>query len=148
MRLSMTGEYAVRAMMHLSGKGYEEMVQISDISKAQDIPESILRKIIGQLVKVGMLYSLRGKGGGVTLARQPDSISLLEVVEAIEGRIFLNQCLIGPDFCERSDYCAVHLVWQEVQDKMMEILGSRNFAALAKEHRKRFDTYIVDVENE
>ncbi|MFQ6607814.1 MAG: RrF2 family transcriptional regulator [Fidelibacterota bacterium] len=142
MRLSMTGEYAVRAMLHLSSKGYGNMVQISEVSREQKIPESILRKIIGQLVKAGVLYSLRGKGGGVSLARQPETISLLEIVEAIEGKIFLNQCLIGPDFCERTGYCAVHLVWREVQEKMVDILGNRNMAALVQEHQERFYAYL------
>ncbi len=133
----MTGEYAIRAITYLASIPMGKMVHISDISSSQKIPETLLRKIIGQLVKLGFIFSTRGAGGGVRLARPPAEITLLEIVESMEGKIFLNQCLIGPEFCERSAYCAVHFVWQEVQDKMVEILGGRSLADVNEENIKR-----------
>jgi len=145
MKLSMTGDYAIRAMLYLSSKGYGEIVHISEISKNADVPESLLRKITGQLVKAGLLHSHRGKGGGIALAHQPELITLLDVIEVIEGKIFLNQCIIAPDFCVRSNYCSVHVVWREVQEMMVEILGSKNLSVLAFENQKLPDNYLPDV---
>jgi DNA-binding IscR family transcriptional regulator len=56
---------------------------------------------------------------------------LLDVIEAVEGKLYLNKCLIGPQFCERTGWCAVHLVWCEAQQKLKEILSSRSLAELA-----------------
>ncbi len=148
MKLSMTGEYAIRAVLHLSSKSSGELVHISDISKIQDIPETLLRKIIGQLVKLGFIHSSRGTGGGIRLARSPKDITLLDVIEGIEGKIFLNRCLIGQEFCHRTPYCAVHRVWCEVQSSLVGILGSKTMADLATENERRFKNYkkSVDVE--
>jgi len=91
MRLSMTAEYAIRAMVHLSSHAAKEITHISEISIKQGIPESILRKIMGNLVKLGFVYSLRGKGGGVQLARPGNDITLLDVIEGIEGKILASK---------------------------------------------------------
>ena len=58
---------------------------------------------------------------------------------------FLNQCIIAPDFCVRSNYCSVHVVWREVQEMMVEILGSKNLSVLAFENQKLLDNYLPDV---
>ncbi|MAD52021.1 MAG: Rrf2 family transcriptional regulator [Candidatus Marinimicrobia bacterium] len=144
MRLSMTAEYAIRAMVHLSSHAAKEITHISEISKKQEIPESILRKIMGNLVKLGFVYSLRGKGGGVQLARSGSDITLLDVIEGIEGKIFLNQCLIGPDFCHRTPYCPMHLVWREAQDKMLNVLSGKTIEQLATENKKMYKKYLTE----
>ncbi len=133
MRLSMTGEYAIRAMLDLASYSPGDVLKISDISKRQDIPETLLRKIISQLVKLGFVYSFRGSGGGISLARPPETVTLLDVIEATEGKVFLNKCLIGPEFCSRTPYCAVHSVWREVQDKMVDTLWGRSLTELAQD---------------
>ncbi len=135
MQLTMTGEYAVRAMMHMSSLPFRTIVQIADISRQWDIPDNFLRKIVAQLSKSGLLLSHRGSGGGVTLARTADSITLLDVIEAVEGKMFLNKCLIGPDACSRSARCAVHIVWCEAQQQMRQILNKRSLAELAEHDR-------------
>ena len=140
----MTAEYAIRAMVHLSSHAAKEITHISEISIKQDIPESILRKIMGNLVKLGFVYSLRGKGGGVQLARPGNDITLLDVIEGIEGKIFLNQCLIGPDFCDRTPYCPIHLVWREAQDKMLNVLSGKTIEQLATENKKMYKKYLTE----
>tara|TARA_B100002003_G_scaffold213340_1_gene210946 strand:- start:5136 stop:5573 length:438 start_codon:yes stop_codon:yes gene_type:complete len=140
----MTAEYAIRAMVHLSSHAAKEITHISEISIKQGIPESILRKIMGNLVKLGFVYSLRGKGGGVQLARPGNDITLLDVIEGIEGKIFLNQCLIGPDFCDRTPYCPIHLVWREAQDKMLSVLSGKTIEQLATENKKMYKKYLTE----
>ncbi len=71
-------------------------------------------------------------GGGVTLAKPASTITLLDVIEAAEGKILLNRCMIGPGVCGRSPTCAVHLVWKEAQTKLKETLGSYSLEDLVK----------------
>ena len=136
MQLTMTGEYAVRAMMHMSSLPFKTTAQIADISRQWDIPENFLRKIVAQLSKSGLLTSQRGSGGGITLAQPAETTTLLDVIEAVEGKMFLNKCLMGPDACSRSGRCAVHIVWCEAQQKLREVLGKWSLAELAEHDRQ------------
>ncbi|MBN2012659.1 Rrf2 family transcriptional regulator [candidate division KSB1 bacterium] len=139
MQLSRAGEYAIRAMLHLAATSDEGISQIATISKTWAIPESFLRKILQSLTKAGLVASSRGMGGGLTLARPADQITLLDVIEAIEGKIFLNVCLTGPGNCESSTWCPVHCVWHEAQRSFTDILKSKSLKDLVinsdfKEH--------------
>jgi Rrf2 family iron-sulfur cluster assembly transcriptional regulator len=130
MQLTMTGEYAVRAMMHLASLPKGTVAQIPDISREWDIPEKFLRKIVAKLTKGGLLLSHRGAGGGISLAKSAGKITLLDVIELIEGPLALNRCLINPQFCGRTKSCTVHLVWCEAKTAMRCILNSRTLAEL------------------
>ena len=132
MQLTMTGEYAVRAMMHLASQPKGTIAQIPDISKEWEIPEKFLRKIVARLTKGGLLLSHRGEGGGVSLAKTAKQITLLDVIELVEGPMSLNKCLINPRFCRRTKTCKVHLVWCEARTAMRCILNSRTLAELAQ----------------
>jgi len=131
MQLSMTGEYAVRTMIHLAGAPPGKLAQIGDVSKEWEIPEGFLRKIVAQLSKGGLIRSQRGAGGGITLSRPADTLTLLDVIEAIEGKVFLNKCLIAPGTCHLDPTCAVHLVWCDAQQALRSILGKKSLAELA-----------------
>lgn len=137
----MTGEYAVRAMMHLSTLKAGKKIHISDISKEQNIPETLLRKIMGQLVRLGFVRSYRGKGGGVMLAKPGDSISLLDIIQGIEGQINLNQCLVDEKYCDQTPYCAVRKIWQQAQDQMTSILKGKSIHELAIESTDNFQEF-------
>jgi len=131
MQLSMTGEYAVRTMIHLAAVPSGELVQICDISKEWSIPEGFLRKITAQLSKDGLIRSQRGAGGGIMLSRPADTLTLLDVIEAVEGKVFLNKCLIAPGTCHFDPTCAVHLVWCDAQQSLRTILKKKSLAELA-----------------
>jgi Rrf2 family protein len=133
----MTGEYTIRAMLHLASQPSGTVVQIYDIAQQCDVPESFLRKIMQLLTKSNLVLSHRGVGGGIELAKSAEDITLLEVIEAAEGKLALNKCLIHAGFCPRDSWCAVHLVWGEVQDKMKEILHSKSIAELAQQSLQR-----------
>ncbi len=127
----MTGEYAVRAMVGLASKPFGTVTPISEISEEWEISENFLRKIIAHLVKMGLVHSRRGTNGGVRLAIPAEKLTLLDVIEAIEGKIFLNKCLIGPECCTQTAWCAVHTVWCEAQEAMRYILSKRSLAEIA-----------------
>jgi Rrf2 family protein len=73
----------------------------------------------------------RGAGGGVSLARPPSEISLLQVVEALDGPVRLNLCVIQPDACPQNSHCPVHPVWAQAQRQLTELLGNTTFDELA-----------------
>ena len=85
LQLTMTGEYAVRAMIHLAALPPDVTAQIADISREWEVPDTFLRKIMSQLSRNGLVATYRGNGGGVALARPAHTITLLDVIESIEG---------------------------------------------------------------
>ncbi|HPX62386.1 MAG TPA: Rrf2 family transcriptional regulator, partial [Deltaproteobacteria bacterium] len=89
-----------------------------------DVPQTFLAKIFQQFSKIGLVRSYRGTGGGFVLGRPPENISLLEVVEAVEGPITPNRCVSAPGECDRSSFCKVHPVWVDVQARIRDILAS------------------------
>ena len=133
----MSGEYAIRAMLHLAGEDLNKNVQIQDISKKWDIPENFLRKIIPQLAKASLVMSIRGSGGGIKLAKSPEIITALDVIEAVEGKIFLNKCLFSDDICDRSDWCSMHEVWKEAQESLKKVLKNKSIAQLSATNSER-----------
>ena len=142
----MAGKYAIRAMMYLASLPTGNIIQISELSGKWEIPEKYLRKIVPQLAKAGLVYSRRGMGGGVVLARPSKNITFLEIVEAVEGKIFLNKCLMSPDMCEKSPWCSANRVWYEAQESMKKVLASKNLEELAirneiqlTEHQEKCD---------
>jgi Rrf2 family protein len=126
MQITRQADYAVRAVMYLAQLGSNEKASTSQIAEEKDIPLSFLAKIIAQLSVAGLLQTMRGARGGVTLARTPHEISLLEVVEAIDGPIMLNECVNGSFECSQID-CPIHHIWTEAQEDLVKRLRSTNF---------------------
>lgn len=133
LQLTRDGEYAVRAVLFLASQPLGKISLTSEISKVQDVPKSYLAKIMQHLVKAGLVNSRRGAKGGFFLARPADRITLRETIEAIEGPIYLNICLIRKGECPRDDICPVHPVWREAQEKLFSVLESKTMAQLAKD---------------
>lgn len=148
MQLTLAGEYAVRTMIHLASQPPGEPIPISDISQLWNIPEDFLRKIVAQMGRAGLVKSRRGKTGGICLASSPEQLTLLDVIEAVEGPIFLNKCLVGPLYCSRSAWCEVHVVWNEAQEKVKEVLRSRSLADLARSNAVSFAAFQLETSTE
>jgi Rrf2 family protein len=94
------------------------------------LPGWELAKIISQLSIAGLLHTSRGARGGVTLAREPKDISLLEVIEAIDGPIQLNECVGEDALCSFDEDCPLRPVWSEAQTELVKRLKGTNFATL------------------
>jgi Rrf2 family protein len=128
----MTTEYAVRTLMCLSAGQTDMPRRIGAVAAETQIPESYLRKIIPVLTKAGFVRSTVGVTGGIQLASSAQEITLLDVFEAMEGKMALNKCLIHPSVCHRTPYCPVHDVWSDVQNVVREKLRNNTMADLAK----------------
>jgi Rrf2 family protein len=136
MKLTRGGEYGIRGVLYLAQQDNGKVNMLSAIAKAQDVPPRFLAKIFQALAKAGIVKSHRGAKGGFSLARSADEITMRDVIEAIEGPIYLNVCLMGPGECNRDKICPMHKVWEEAQEKMMGVLSRANFAELAKAERQ------------
>ena len=133
LQITRDGEYAVRAVLHMCGQPMGALSLISEIAEVQEVPRSYLSKIMQHLVRAGLVKSRRGAKGGFFLARRPEEITLRQAIEAIEGPIFLNVCLIKKSECHRDEFCPVHRVWQEAQRKLFEVLDGKTMAQLVKD---------------
>ena len=130
MQITRQADYAVRAVLYLARLGNTERAATSTVAQEQRIPPSFLAKIISQLSIAGLLHTSRGARGGVTLAREPKEISLLEVIEAIDGPIQLNECVSENGVCSFEDDCPLRPVWCEAQDELVSRLKDTNFGQL------------------
>jgi Rrf2 family protein len=120
-------------MMYIAARPDGARVLRSEIADAQSIPSSFMAKILRGLVRAGLLRSSRGIHGGFLLARPPNEITLLEVLEAVEGPLSLTDCVPDPAGCEFSETCPASSVWLQVQDEMASLLRDTNLENLVAE---------------
>jgi Rrf2 family protein len=130
MQVTRQADYAVRAVLYLAQNKNRDRTSTSTIAKEQGVPPSFLAKIISQLSIMGLLHTLRGAHGGVTLARDPKEITLLDVVEAIDGPIQLNECVGENGDCTFDIGCPIRSVWCHAQDELVTRLRNTDFAQL------------------
>ena len=132
MEISRRTDYGVRVIIDLASLPGDGRASTSEIADRQNIPAPFLAKIISQLSLSGLVYTYRGSGGGVSLARPASEISLLEVIEALDGPLQLNRCTIEPDACPQNGHCPVHHIWVQAQTDLSGLLGSTTFDDLIR----------------
>ena len=128
MQITRQADYALRAIIYLSGLEENKNATTSLIAKDQKIPPSFLAKIISQLSLAGLIHTSRGAGGGVSLAKSASEISVLEVVEAIDGPVYLNECTEGTANCPFLESCPIQEVWCEARADLVDKLSSATFS--------------------
>lgn len=133
MQITRQADYAVRAVLHLARMNGNQRAATSQVAKEQHIPPSFLAKIISQLSIAGLLHTSRGARGGVMMAREPKDVSLLEVIEAIDGPIMLNECVGENSICTFDDDCPLRPVWCEAQEELVNRLKNTNFQQLLEQ---------------
>ncbi|MFA5553760.1 MAG: Rrf2 family transcriptional regulator [Phycisphaerae bacterium] len=101
-------DYALRAMVHLAKNGQNSPVSARQIAKEEDISYELACKLLQRLQKSGLVSSTMGKMGGFSLGLEPSKISLGSIIEAIQGKISLNRCLIGNYKCPKGSQCPVY----------------------------------------
>jgi Rrf2 family protein len=136
LRLTSAADYAIRAMIHLGCMPEDSVALRSEIAEAQAIPTSFTAKILRSLVRAQLLRSSRGVHGGFSLARDPADITLLEIVEAIEGPLALLDCAPSPDGCTMGRDCPAAGVWARVQKGMRATLSATTLEDLVSAPRR------------
>ena len=131
MEITRQADYAVRTVLDLARSPLGIRVRTSEIAERQKIPPTFLAKIVARLSVAGLVRTTRGATGGLSLARAPGEINLLEVVEAIDGPLAVNACVLDPDTCGFGETCPVHQVWCEAQSLLSNRLRETTFAQLS-----------------
>jgi Rrf2 family protein len=121
MRITRQADYATRTIYYLSRLGPHQRVTTKTIAENLKIPSSFLSKTIPRLKVAGLMHTTRGARGGVSLARPPSNISVLDVVEAIDGPIVLHDCDLAPEDCP------LHPFWGETQTLLVDQLQNATF---------------------
>lgn len=133
MRISSRCEYGLRAMVFLAGHQTGRPVPLTEIAGHEAIPAAFLERIMARLRDCGLVVTTRGAAGGYRVARDPQSISVADVVTAIEGPLSLVGCLPDSDGCERSESCASRRVWRRLDEAIGDALGTISLADLVRE---------------
>ncbi len=107
------------------------------VAEATDVPEPFLGKIAKQLANNGILEVIQGARGGYRLAANPSKLTMLDILECISGRIYLNMCLEHPDCCSRQPTCKTHVAWKEINNNLRDMLGKVTISQLANGNRSK-----------
>ncbi len=129
MLVTREADYAIRCVLEVARHG---RISAGQIAVLQGISPTFLGKIVQSLARAGILSTRRGVGGGVSLALPIEQITVLQVIEAVEGPICLNECLANPPQCPHTSTCPAYPLLQRVQDQLRETL-SMSFATLVAE---------------
>lgn len=130
MNISAKSKYAVRALVELAQNNDGQPVPIADISARKDIPLQFLEQLFSSLRKAGILNSHRGVRGGFSFKKLPEDISVLDVVEALDGNVAPAACTTGAT-CNKKDGCSVQDVWNDAKISLETVLSEANIADLA-----------------
>ena len=131
MQITRETDYAIRCVLYLV-ENPDKVIMVDSIAKEKEIPKSFLAKILQKLTKADIVKSFRGVKGGFKLSANPDRINLLNVIEAIEGPVAMNSCVLDKNICSLSHSCTVQPVWAELRQKLESLLGQYTFADLSE----------------
>ena len=132
MLYSRSAEYALRAVVHLAALAPGECALVKTIAAETGIPSHFLAKILQELARDGFLKSSKGPGGGFRLGQSADEISMLRIVEAVDGAGRFERCIGGSPECNDRAVCAMHDSWKALRSRIIEYLGGTSVADLAK----------------
>ncbi|MDD5543255.1 MAG: Rrf2 family transcriptional regulator [Acidobacteriia bacterium] len=134
-QLTRACDYAFRVVTRLAEFPGGQIVRLPALSYSEKVPPHFLSKILQQLTRSGYIKSHRGAAGGYSLEANPEELTLLDVVEAIEGQLMLNQCLSPTEGCERLGWCAIHEVCRDARDRVLEVFRGTTIAAVVAKNK-------------
>jgi Rrf2 family iron-sulfur cluster assembly transcriptional regulator len=130
MKLSTRSRYGARILVDLARHKDQGPVQMSEISKRQNISVKYLEQLIRPLKQANLVTSVRGPKGGHLLAKNPEDISLGQVVRLFEGQADLVECISFPEKCPMSDDCQLRLAWRDATEVLYEKLDATTISVL------------------
>lgn len=142
MQLTRYSDYSLRVLIYLAVRP-EARATIDEISQAYGISRAHLMKVVHELGRAGFLHTVRGRGGGFSLARPPEQIRVGEVIRHAEDKMELVECFApGPSGCRIEPVCGLRGVFEEALDAFMEALDRRTLADLVARRRKPLDRLL------
>lgn len=132
MKITQESDYAMRIVLYLSKLGVGKRIEAKVISEAEGVTLRFTLKILRKLTHKGIVASFRGIHGGYALSKEPEDITMRDVIEAVEGEIFINRCLNSKESCniKKGNTCTVHRELSRIQRNMLDDLSSVTFRKL------------------
>jgi Rrf2 family iron-sulfur cluster assembly transcriptional regulator len=130
-RLTRETEYALRGLTALARRPLGTAVPLSGLAVDEKLPTSFLAKIFQKLARHGIVQARRGAGRGYTLTMAPEAVTVLEVIEAVEGSGYLDRCLFWGGYCGGSSPCLLHERWAGIKPQLQAVLEGTTIADLA-----------------
>ena len=134
MKLSTKGRYGVKAMVDLAIHYSEEPVSIKNISERQNISECYLEQLFSPLRKAELIKSVRGAQGGYVLSREPEKITVADIMEVLEGPIEISNCL-EEESCNNIDNCATRLLWARIKESMDAVMKTTTLKDIVEDYK-------------
>lgn len=131
MQVTRAADYGIRVMIHMATLPNHERALLPKLARATGAPQSFLSKVLQALCRAGLIVSRRGQTGGFELLPAGRKATLRSVIEAVEGPISLNLCLVSGTTCKRKSFCPAHPVWASAQDAMLGVLSAATVTDLA-----------------
>jgi Rrf2 family protein len=125
-------EYALQAVLYMAAKPKGELSSIREMSRKLQIPYHFLGKILQDLARKKILVSAKGPAGGFGLKIRTDMISLMMIIEAVDGLGFMDECVLGLPTCSSKTPCTVHNRWGILRRKIYNMLSAKNVAQMLK----------------
>lgn len=145
MKISTKGRYGLRILIDLAMHDPEKPRMIKDIAKSQQISEKYISRLVIELRRAKLIRSVRGVKGGFYLAKPPEKITLLEVLETMEGPISLVDCVRSPQICEHANNCPSRNVWAELNSGIQELTQKITLDdILSTRHQHGDSDYVPD----
>ena len=133
--ITRAAEYSLRATAALvQFRDSDRTATVAEIAVSEAIPESFLRKLLKPLIRADIVRSERGYSGGITLAKPPSQISVLDVIEAVDGKLALNDCVLNPTECGLIARCAIHGLWVDTTEMLQEHLRNYTLEDIQREY--------------
>ena len=145
MKISTKGRYGLRTLMDISVHQTNGPVNLGDIAGRQGISAKYLWQIVNLLKTAGFVRGTRGPKGGYILLRDPSEITLLDVIQILEGPVSLVECVDDPAFCSRTENCVAHSVWEEASQSIRAALRKITLAEILRRHAGAENTgqYVI-----
>ena len=141
--ISRSAEYAIRAMLDVAAAEGGAQETTKKVAEHQGIPKVFLPKIVQRLVQAGLLRAHRGPAGGIALSRPSAQINMRQIIEAMDGPIALNTCVILPGECPRESICPIHEIWVKTQRNLLESLESITLSDLVSRGKELISRQVV-----
>lgn len=141
MKLSTKGKYGIKAIVDLALNQGETPVSIKSISQRQGISEYYLEQLFAPLRKAEIIRSIRGAQGGYIINRDLSEVTVLELMNILEGPVEISECVDG-ESCSNIDCCATRMVWKKLRDSIDSVMGSITIEDIINDYKKNSITII------
>ena len=130
-------EYAIRGLSELAARKTDGTILLDDLVAGTGLPRDFVAKIFQKLVRTGILRSVKGRGGGFALARPQHEVTLMDIVEAVEGPQLLDACVVGLERCNDHMPCAQHDLYKPIRQRLKDYLRTTTLADMAASLRTK-----------